>query len=135
MLVGVDLGGTLIRAAVATGMGTHGEPARHPTPASEGPSAVLDAVAAAVMEATGGETPAGVAIGVPAPLDPRTCLVYDAPNLPGWENLPLCTLLERRIGCPIAIQNDANLACYAEWAVGAGKGTRDFVFMTASTGV
>jgi len=135
LLVGVDLGGTLIRAAVATGVGTHGEPARRPTPAGSGPDAVLDAVAAAVMEAIRGTTPKGVAIGVPGPLDPRTGLVYEAPNLPGWQNIHLATELTRRLGCPVAVQNDANLAGYAEWVVGAGRGTRDFVFITASTGV
>ena len=79
-LVAVDLGGSLIRAAVATGPATHGTPVRHPTPAG-GAVAVLDAVAAGVLEATAGVAPAGVAIGVPGPVDPRTGLVYAAPNL------------------------------------------------------
>ena len=61
-LVGVDLGGTLIRAAVATGPGTHDQPVRRPTPAAEGPVAVLEAVAAAVLEATGGGVPVTVGL-------------------------------------------------------------------------
>jgi glucokinase len=133
-LVGVDLGGTLIRAAVATGPATHGSPARHPTPA-EPPPAVLDAVAASVLEATGGLAPAGVAMGVPGPVDPRSGLVYAAPNLHGWEGVEAGRLLGERLGCPVAIQNDANLAGFAEWTAGAGRGTRDFVFLTVSTGV
>jgi glucokinase len=133
-LVGVDLGGTLIRAAVATGPATHGTPVRRPTPPG-GAVAVLDAVAASVLEATGGVVPAGVAIGVPGPVDPRSGLVYAAPNLHGWEGVEAGHLLADRLGCPVAIQNDANLAAFAEWTAGAGQGTRDFVFLTVSTGV
>ena len=134
-LVGVDLGGTLIRAAVATGPAAHGTPARHPTPAAEGPDAVLSAVAAAVLEATGGTPPAGVAIGIPGPVDPRSGVVYAAPNLHGWDVVEAGRLLGERLGCAVAVQNDANLAGYAEWTAGAGRGTRDFVFLTVSTGV
>jgi len=134
-LVGVDLGGTQIRAAVATGAATHGEPVHLATPAAEGPDAVLDAIAAAVSEAAGGAVPAGVAMGVPGPLDPRSGVVYAAPNLAGWEGIDAGRLLAERLGCPVALQNDANLAGYAEWTAGAGRGTRDFVFLTVSTGV
>lgn len=134
-LVGVDLGGTLVRAAVATGEASHAAPARHPTPHAAPPDAVLDVIAAAVREATGGATPAGVAIGVPGPLDPVAGVVHAAPNLHGWEELPAQRLLERRLDCPVAIQNDAHLAGFAEWIAGAGRGTRDMVFITVSTGV
>ena len=133
-LVGVDLGGTLIRVAVATGTATHGEPVRHPTPPVAAPT-VLDAVAASVLEATGGAVPAGVAVGIPGPVDPRSGLVYACPNLIGWEGIEAGRLLADRLGCPVAIQNDANLAAFAEWTSGAGQGTRDFVFLTVSTGV
>ncbi|MDB5064164.1 MAG: hypothetical protein JWM18_598 [Chloroflexi bacterium] len=134
-LVGVDLGGTLIRAAVATGPGIHDEPVRRPTPAAEGPIAVLHAVAAAVLEVTGGRAPAGLAMGVPGPLDPGAGVVYAAPNLPGWEGLEAGRLLGGMLGCPVVLQNDANLAGFAEWTLGAGRGTRDFIFVTVSTGV
>ncbi|HZS14327.1 MAG TPA: ROK family protein [Candidatus Dormibacteraeota bacterium] len=134
-LVGVDLGGTLVRAAAATGEATHGTPARHPTPENATPGAVLDTVAAAVREASGGVTPAGVAIGIPGPLDPVAGVVYAAPNLDGWKDLPVQRLLEERLGCPVAIQNDANLAGFAEWIAGAARGSRDMIFITVSTGV
>jgi glucokinase len=134
-LVGVDLGGTLIRAAVATGTATHATPVRHPTPAAAPPEAVLDAVAAAVREAAAGTTPRGVSIGIPGPLDPVGGVVYAAPNLHGWRDLPAQALLEQRVGCPVAIQNDANLAGFAEWIAGAAQGSRTMIFMTVSTGV
>ena len=134
-LVGVDLGGTLIRAALATGPASHDTPVRHDTPHGVPPAALLDAVAAAVREATAGVTPAGVAIGIPGPLDPVAGHVYAAPNLHGWVDVPAQQMLAERVGAPVAIRNDAQLAGYAEWIAGAGKGTRHMVFITASTGV
>jgi glucokinase len=134
-LVGVDLGGTLIRAAVATGPATHGVPVRRPTPVGERPDVVLDVIAETVREAVPGGVPAGVAMGVPGPLDPGSGVVYAAPNLHGWDGLKAGPLLAERLGCPVVLQNDANLAGFAEWTAGAGRGTRHFVFLTVSTGV
>ncbi|GAC1341304.1 MAG: ROK family protein [Candidatus Dormibacteria bacterium] len=132
--VGIDLGGTSIRAAVATGPAEHGEPVHRRTPASDGVEAVLEACAAAAREAAGG-TPERVAIGIPGPLDPERGIVYAAPHLPGFEGLEAARLLGERLGCPVEIQNDASLAGYAEWIAGAGKGTEHFVFITVSTGI
>jgi glucokinase len=134
-LVGVDLGGTNIRAAVATGSHTHASPAHAATPGDDGPEAVIEAIARCVDEAAGGEPIDGLAIGIPGPLDPRRGIVYAAPYLHGWENFDAATALRARVGCKVAIHNDANLAGYAEWVAGAGRDTTDFIFITASTGV
>lgn len=133
-LVGVDLGGTNIRAAVATGEAEHAPPVHRDTPAARGPEAVLDAIAECVRKAAG-ESLDGMAIGIPGPLDPQTGTVHAAPQLPGWHELPAGELLSQRLGCPVAVRNDASLAGFAEWKAGAGKGTRHFLFVTASTGI
>lgn len=134
-LVGVDLGGTNIRAAEATGAASHGEPVSRLTPAGSGPEAVLDAVAASARAALAGSEPGGVAVGVPGPLDPGTGVVYAAPHLAGWSDVPARDMLQARLGCPVAVHNDANLAGYAEWVAGAGRGARHLVFITVSTGI
>ncbi|MHB8719513.1 MAG: ROK family protein [Candidatus Dormibacteria bacterium] len=134
-VVGVDLGGTNIRAAVATGAHTHEPPVHVSTPAQDGPEAVIEAIAGCVERALGGRRAEGLGIGIPGPLDPRSGRVYAAPQLRGWENIDAGDSLARRLGCQVAVNNDANLAGYAEWMAGAGKGTSDFVFITASTGV
>ncbi len=134
-LVGVDLGGTNIRAAVATGAYSHAAPALAATPGGEGPDSVVEAIARCVAEAAGGRPVDGLAIGIPGPLDPRRGIVYAAPQLEGWDGFDARSALRERIGCDVAIHNDANLAGYAEWVAGAGRGTNDFVFITASTGV
>ena len=134
-LVGVDLGGTNIRAAVATGTSSHAPPVHAPTPGQDGPDAVVEAIGRCVDEATGGQRVDGLAIGIPGPLDPRRGIVYAAPQLRGWDNFDAASALRSRLGCDVAINNDANLAGYAEWIAGAGRGTTDFIFITASTGV
>jgi glucokinase len=133
-LVGVDLGGTNIRAAVATGAATHGPAQHRPTPAEQGVDAVLDAIAGCAREAAGGRIDA-LAIGIPGPLDPASGVVHSAPHLPGWHELPAGDLLSQRLGCPVSVRNDATLAGFAEWKAGAGKDSAYFVFVTASTGI
>ena len=133
--VGIDLGGTSIRAALATGVAEHGTPVKRHTPAAEGAVAVLDACAEAAQQAAAGATLERVAIGIPGPIDPVRGVVYAAPHLPGFEGVEAARLLGERLGCPVAIQNDASLAGYAEWIAGAGRGTTHFVFITVSTGI
>ena len=57
------------------------------------------------------------------------------PNLPGWDNIPIVSLLAEEFQTKVAIHNDANACALAEWMFGAGKGTRNMVFMTFGTGL
>ena len=134
-LVGIDLGGTSIRAALATGPTSYAERVvRRSTPASDGAAAVIAACAEAARDAAGG-TPDGIAIGIPGPLDPDGGVVFAAPHLPGFDNLPARAMLAEAAGCPVAIHNDSNLAGYAEWVAGMGRGSRTFVFVIIGTGI
>ncbi len=133
--VGVDLGGTNIRAAVATSASTFANHVAERTPAQDGADAVCDAMASAILKAADGAPLGGVAIGVPGPLSPEKGVVFAAPHLKGWTEVPLVKMMEDRLQCPVAIQNDAHLAGYGEWTAGAGKGVRTMVFITISTGV
>ncbi len=136
-LIAVDLGGTSIRAAR---FGPSGPPAlahvKIPTLASEGPEAVIGRIVDAIHQvAPAGAADLRVGIGAPGPLDPRRGVILEAPNLPGWVNLPLRDILQDRLGCPVAVGNDANLAALAEWRFGAGRGTQDMLYLTISTGI
>ena len=134
-LIGVDLGGTSIRAAVATGDVTHGEPVLRDTPSKDGPGAVLDAVAECARQAAGGGAISGLAIGIPGPVDPRAGVVHDTPNMVGWKEVPAAAMLSARVGCPVVICHDAAAAGYAELMAGAGRGARHLLFITVSTGI
>lgn len=131
----MDIGGTNIRAAVATGVTSFVDHVSLRTPAADGPDAVLDAVSDAVWAACPGGTPDGVAVGIPGPLDPDTGVVFAAPQLKGWTDVDAATRLAKLVGCHVVVHNDASLAGYAEWVAGAGKGARHMIFITASTGI
>jgi glucokinase len=76
-----------------------------------------------------------IGISAPGPVDVRKGEVVEPPNLPGWGRVPLVAWLESELGGPVAIENDANAAALAEWRFGAGRGHRDVVYLTMSTGV
>ena len=79
--------------------------------------------------------PAAIGISCGGPLDSRSGVILSPPNLPGWDEVPIVKLLEDRFGVPVRLQNDANACAYAEWKFGAGRGTRNMVFMTFGTGL
>lgn len=136
-IVGIDLGGTQIRAVLAEVDGTILARYKALTGAEAGPEAVLDRIITAartVIEQGGGRRPSGIGVGSPGPLDPWTGVVLAAPNL-GWHNVPLKAVLEERLGLPTVVNNDCNAAALAERRFGAGKGVDDLIYMTISTGI
>lgn len=77
----------------------------------------------------------GVGISCGGPLDSRKGIVMSPPNLPGWDNIPIVKFVEDATGIPASLQNDANACALAEWKYGAGRGTRNMVFLTFGTGL
>ena len=138
LIVGVDLGGTQIRAALADGVGSIRRRTSCLTLAEESVEPVMGRIKGAiyeVMAATDRGQVQGVGIVAPGPLDPRQGIIMDAPNLPGWKNVPLKTLMEEEFGLPVVVGNDANLAALAEQRFGAGQGVADLIYITVSTGI
>ena len=77
----------------------------------------------------------GIGISCGGPLDSRKGIVMSPPNLPGWDNIPIVKLVQDATGIPASLQNDANACALAEWKYGAGRGTRNMVFLTFGTGL
>lgn len=75
----------------------------------------------------------GVSCG--GPLDSKRGLIMSPPNLPGWDNIPIVELIEKRFGFPTGVQNDANACALAEWKYGAGRGYSNVIFLTFGTGM
>lgn len=76
-----------------------------------------------------------IAIAAPGYLEPEEGIIITAPNIPGWINLPLAQILRDQFHVPVYLGNDANLAAMGEWKFGAGKGYKDLLFITVSTGI
>lgn len=76
---------------------------------------------------------AGITCG--GPLDSEEGVILSPPNLPGWDAVPIVDLVQRALGVPTGLQNDANACALAEWRFGAARGYRNVVFLTFGTGM
>ncbi len=76
-----------------------------------------------------------IGISCGGPLDSKEGVIYSPPNLPGWDAVPIVDIFRKEFGVDVALQNDANAGALAEWMMGAGKGTRNMIFLTFGTGM
>lgn len=139
--VGVDFGGTNIKVGVVTSRGAVAAkvvlPTReHATPSRfvEGLACAIEQLAATLQLRRVGLQ--GLGVGAPGLIDGQRGIIHRLVNVPGgWPRVPLRQLLERRFGCPCAVDNDVNVIALGEWTFGAGRGTRHSVYLTLGTGV
>jgi len=132
----VDLGGTRIRAARCQSDGTIEARTEQFTRGDDGPDVVIGRIAESLREVWPKQgTVISIGVVAPGPVDPYTGLVFVAPNIPGFVNVPLRDRLQAIFKVPVIIGNDANLAGLAEWRYGAARGHDDVIFLTVSTGI
>ena len=135
MIAGIDLGATQVRLAIARSDGRIVATTRNRTTVLRTPRRVAEWVADQVGRLTEGEPLRSVGVGAPGPTEPVRGVLVNPPNLPGWTNVPLAALLREVLGCPVYLENDANLAAVGEFHHGAGRGSDTMVYITWSTGV
>ncbi|GAC1508332.1 MAG: ROK family protein [Candidatus Dormibacteraceae bacterium] len=135
MLAGIDLGGTQVRVALARSDGNVIASVKTKTPLLRTPQATVDWAAAEIERHRGREKVRSIAIGAPGPIDIRRGVLVNPPNLPGWRNVRLAAMLAQATGAKVHLANDADMAGLGEFHHGAGRGTRNMVFITWSTGV
>jgi glucokinase len=132
----IDLGGTKCSAAVIDWRGKILSRRTVPVDVSS-PSGPLLQVVQLAKELAGGMKPAeayvGAAVAVPG-LVRRSGAVW-APNLPGWERMPLAKRLTRALGLPVNVESDRNAAVLGECWVGAAKGKSDAIVLMIGTGI
>ena len=135
--LGIDLGGTDTKFGIVDGEGRIVRSAKSPTPAEQGPEAVLEAIAvhARDLMQSSGHQVGSAGMGCPGPLSSKLGIVFETPNLPGWDNVPAQKILEEKLQLPVALNNDANAAAYGEWWVGAGRDVDTMILVTLGTGV
>jgi glucokinase len=138
--LGIDLGGSKLAIAIANPDGRLIAHETRPSRISGDPNADVAAIAAdaAGLVSRSGLTASdfdAVGLSVPGPIDHARGAILNPPNLPGWEDVPLRARMSELLGLPVRVENDANAAALAEWRYGAGRGARNLVFLTMSTGV
>ncbi len=129
---GVDIGGTKIAVGIVSPDGELVDSARKSTPVRD-PDAVQEVIVELLDGFDGYEIEA-VGIGVAGLVDSTRSRVIFAPNL-GWVEEPLRQQVERAVGLPTVIENDANAAAWGEFRFGAGRGRTDLVMVTVGTGI
>ncbi len=78
---------------------------------------------------------AAIGIDAPGPVDYAHGIITTPPNLPGWHDVPLASIIGKEFGVPCVLENDANAAALAEHRWGSGRGSRDMLFLTVSSGI
>jgi glucokinase len=77
----------------------------------------------------------GIGLGLPGPVDEKKGLVHFFPNIPGWRKVKLKKILEKKIGLPVFLDNDAKLMTLAEYKFGQAAGFKNVLCLTLGTGV
>ncbi len=140
LLLGIDIGGT--KAVVALGHANGeilAESRREHWTSGAWPTDLerLEAQSRELLRSAGVREDEldGLGLSAPGPLNPETGIVVEAPNLPGWRQVPVAERIGAAFGVPCRLENDANAAALAEWTFGAGRGSAHMLYLTMSTGV
>ncbi|OHB74931.1 MAG: hypothetical protein A2Z25_18400 [Planctomycetes bacterium RBG_16_55_9] len=138
--VGIDVGGTNVKIGLFDSNLKLICKTSVTTEAEMGPEIVINKMAMTVEEllAKTGlslQDIVAVGIGTPGPAKYSEGIIIRSTNMPKFKNVPICRMLKDNLGAPVVFDNDANVACWGEYAVGAGKGVKDMVFFTLGTGI
>lgn len=137
--LGVDVGGTKVSVSLGSSQGKILAKEILPTQTGPGARATIEEIAATLRELKirGGRDrrPSGIGVCIPGPMNPQKGVVERSPHLRGWSGFPLKNFLEKKLGLPVFIANDANAAALGEKIFGEGRAVRNFVYLTVSTGI
>src|SRR5260370_6478404 len=136
--IGVDLGGTNLRAAAIDGEGSILEKISGTTDLAEGRVAVVADMVTAIRKLRDNQKSnrlAGIGIGVPGFIRMKEGFIAQSNNLPGFDDFPMRDEIERQLGAPVILENDANAAALGEKWMGAGRDVDDLLLLTLGTGI
>lgn len=128
--LGIDIGGTKCAVVLGNAEGEILQKRVIPTTTAE---ETLVRIFAALDTLKDQAVAVGISCG--GPLDEARGLILSPPNLPGWDAVPIVEMVHSRLGLPAKLCNDANACALAEWRFGAGKGSRNMIFLTFGTGL
>lgn len=139
--LGMDIGGTKCAVVISEKNSTSvKDKIRFETKVERGYSEIIAELissALEIMQRNGIAAEDIIACGVSCggPLDTEKGIIMRPPNLPDWDNVPLAETVGTALGCPCKVRNDADACALAEWQFGAGKGTKNMIFLTFGTGM
>ncbi len=140
-LVGaVDMGATHVSIALADFSARILEEIEYPSDINRGPEACLDEADQKLRKLVESHhlsmsNLAAVGVGVPGPVIKEAGMVVSPPIMPGWDHYPIRASLEKKWGCPVTLNNDAELGALGEWAYGAGRGEKNIAYIKVGSGI
>ena len=138
LVIGVDVGGTTVKAALIGSDGLDYGHSERPTPRHLGTDAVIATTVRAIVELRAqlpeGVRPRAVGLVVPGVVDAQQGIAVYAANL-GWRELPLRQIVAEAVGLPVVLDHDVRAAGLAELELGAGQGLQEVLFVALGTGV
>jgi glucokinase len=140
LFVGLDVGGTTMKAGVVDDTGFPLASVSLPTEAYRGQEFGLERMCESIRQAMAAanlrpEQIAAIGVATPGTMDIPAGVILDPPNLRPWRNVPVRDHVQRVFGLPTAFQNDANAAAFGEFWAGAGRDAASMVLFTLGTGV
>lgn len=134
--IAVDMGASHLRFVLANGEAEILEESRERVNSEAGARGVIAQIRDGIRRLVPPtESLRGIAIGVPGCVHPQTGKIYDANNVPGWREVEIGRELEDAFGCPVYLDNDANMAAIGEHWRGVAQGVDNFVFIALGTGI
>lgn len=135
----MDVGGTNVTAGLVDEGGRILARRRFPTQSSRSQSLLtremVDHLKSLAAEAPAGAPPVGLVVGLPGWINYEEGVLIEAPNLPGWRNVPVAEIFSRTLNLPVRLENDSNMYALGEWRYGAGAGLHNLLVITLGTGV
>src|ERR1700745_2361657 len=140
LFVGLDVGGSSMKAGVVSDEGEPLSAVSLPTEAYKGQAFGLERIGETlrVAIAESGLRPdqiAAIGVATPGTMDIPAGVILDPPNLHPWQNVPVRQHIQQAFNVPTAFQNDANAAAFGEYWAGAGRGVHSMVLFTLGTGI
>ena len=138
--IGIDFGGTNTKFGIFSSGIEIVKKSSLPTCHDDGAEAVLDMMAGEVKQIVANanltmENIKAIGLASPGPASYKNGMLGNTTNMPAFRNVPIRDMLSERTGKPVVFENDANVACFGEFAIGAGKDVDDMVFFTLGTGI
>jgi glucokinase len=135
--IGIDLGGTNIKIGIVSQSGKIISKTDIKTEAQLGPKKVIKNIEKGILNILQDNKCKiyGIGIGAPGIVATKKGIVKNPPNLPGWDEVPLGSIIKKKFGIKVSVENDANAAAIGELIFGVGKKYSSFIMVTLGTGV
>lgn len=138
MRIGVEIGGSKLQAALGDRNGSIATLERHRVPDGAGAEEILawfQTTLPRLIDGAEAESIDAIGVGFGGPVDSRTGVVLKSHQVGGWDGVPLRDWFAEQFGLPVYVHNDSNAAGWAEYILGAGRGTRHFCYMNVGSGI